>query len=101
MSNILSWVVESYGLGPRDSRNPRHIVVQARTQRDNSVLWSVSDGFNVLNKDGEWEYESMPSSRDDEFIARTRWPNADEAKHAALIAVASVGSRLGKEETNR
>jgi hypothetical protein len=85
--NGASWVVESWGLGPRDSRTPRHTVVQARTQRDNSVLWSVSDGFHVLNKKGDWEYEPIPSSRDDAFIARTRWATAEEAKAAALTAV--------------
>lgn len=48
---------------------------------DGSPLsWCVrrADGA-VLAKDGEWEYEPLPSSRDDEFIARTRWPTARTA----------------------
>jgi hypothetical protein len=41
--------------------------------------WAISDRFqNVMTVDGEWEYEPMPSSRTDDFIARTRF-TLDEA----------------------
>lgn len=36
-------------------------------------LYAVEHGGYVLNTDGEWEYEPQPSSRDDEFKARTRF----------------------------
>lgn len=41
-------------------------------------IWAVtSGGRSVLNSDGEWEFEPMPSSRTDEFIARTRFSFSD------------------------
>lgn len=41
--------------------------------------WAIICHGNVLNHDGEWEYEPFPSSRDEEFVARCRWPSAREA----------------------
>jgi hypothetical protein len=41
--------------------------------------WAIVDDRNVLNRDGEWEYEPFPSARDDGFFARCRWPTAREA----------------------
>lgn len=35
--------------------------------------WAVARRCFVLNRDGEWEYEPIPSSRDDAFKARTRF----------------------------
>lgn len=35
--------------------------------------WAVAAGRSVLNLLGEWEWEPMPSSRTDEFKARTRF----------------------------
>lgn len=32
-----------------------------------------------LNKQGEWEYQSLPSSRDEDFYERCRYKNAKEA----------------------
>lgn len=33
---------------------------------------------NCLNKNGDWEYEPMPSSRDDEFMGRCRFETFKE-----------------------
>lgn len=41
--------------------------------------WAVVDGSFVMNKEFEWEYEPLSSSRDDEFIARTRYESAEKA----------------------
>lgn len=44
-----------------------------------AVAWRSDDKYAVthigyvFNSDGEWEYEPQPSSRDDEFLARTRF----------------------------
>lgn len=46
---------------------------------DGKELWSVSGLSTVLNKDGEWEYEPLPSCRDEVFLQRTRWNSAEEA----------------------
>lgn len=40
--------------------------------------WAVCDMDDVLNRDGDWEFEPFPSSRTDEFKARTRF-SLDEA----------------------
>ena len=66
----VKWRGQQYGRGP--------------------VRWAVvlGNGYPawVLNKDGEWEYEPQPSSRDDEFFARCRWESFDEALAAAKTA---------------
>jgi hypothetical protein len=42
---------------------------------------------NVLNKAGDWEWEPMPSSRDDEFLSRCRFETAEQAIAAARAAI--------------
>lgn len=49
-----------------------------------------------LNRDGEWEYEPQPSSRDDAFIDRCRFRSLDEAaetlrKHGDYFAAEGEG----------
>lgn len=51
--------------------------------------WAVKKMGSVLSKDGEWEYEPSPSNRDDDFIARCRFSEA-EALRLAMIAVNDV-----------
>lgn len=42
--------------------------------------WAIVNGFgDVLNKDGEWEWEPQPSSRDAAFFERCRYSSAAEA----------------------
>lgn len=53
-----------------------------RIQLDGSSLWSVNHHGNVLNKDGEWEWEPQPSSRDTEFLKRCRFASVEEAVNA-------------------
>jgi len=58
--------------------------------RDGSRQWIIQNrGGDVLNRDGEWEYQPMPSSRTDEFLARTRWSDA-----RAAIAFARTALKL-------
>lgn len=45
----------------------------------------ICDGW-VLNKDGEWEYEVQPSSRDEAFYDRCRFCEFEAAYHAAIKA---------------
>jgi hypothetical protein len=37
-------------------------------------VWAIRCMQRCLNQDGFWEWEPLPSSRDDEFKARTRYP---------------------------
>jgi hypothetical protein len=48
-------------------------------------IWAVCNGGCVRNVLGEWEYEPFPSGRDDEFIARTRFPFAEAWEIASAI----------------
>jgi hypothetical protein len=50
----------------------------------NGTKWAVLDRGLVLNKSGQWEYEPIPSSRDDNFLARCRFDTFGEAYQAAL-----------------
>ena len=50
------------------------------------VMWKVHRRGAVLAKDGEWEVEPQPSSRDDEFYARCRFDTFEEALEAARAA---------------
>jgi hypothetical protein len=51
-------------------------------------MWKVLSGSGaVLGKDGEWEYEPIPSSRDEEFYAHCRFDTYEEAEAAALKAL--------------
>jgi hypothetical protein len=47
------------------------------------VRYAVTWRGRVANRDREWEFEPLPSSRDDDFIARTRFGDWEEA---AVIA---------------
>lgn len=48
-------------------------------QGDGSNLWAIREKGFCLNKDGNWEIEPTPSSRDSEFIERCRWESARAA----------------------
>lgn len=58
-------------------------------------VWAIRCMSRCLGHDGEWEFEPLPSSRDDEFKARTRWRNA-EALVAAQAAVEAGNYPGGK-----
>lgn len=53
--------------------------------------WAVRHRNNCLSRSGEWEWEPMPSGRDDDFIARCRFDTADEACSAAIRARGAQG----------
>jgi len=49
------------------------------TTPDGSGSWCISDDATTLSRDGLWEFEPRPSAREDDDLARTRWPSAVEA----------------------
>lgn len=48
-------------------------------------LWAVTRRGACLNRDGQWEFEPLPSNRDQAFFDRCRY-TLDEALRAALHA---------------
>lgn len=54
--------------------------------------WAVRNLSYCLNEDGEWEWEPTPSSRDDAFLARTRWPR-EEALARARASLRDLGEK--------
>ena len=43
---------------------------------------AVYDDGEVLNREGKWEWEPQPSSRDEDFLARCRFASLEEAVKA-------------------
>jgi hypothetical protein len=66
---------------PDDEVREREIIMVV--WRGPGDRWAISDRGNVLNRQGRWEYEPLPSSRTEAFRRRTRFPR-DEAIHPAL-----------------
>lgn len=56
-------------------------------------MWKVSHYGGTLNKDGRWEVEPQPSSRDDEYYARCRYDTYEEAEAAAKAAIEKMPKR--------
>ena len=54
--------------------NIQHFTVEKR-----ATGWSICDGRSCLNKQGFWEYDALPSHREEEFKERTRWATSQEA----------------------
>ncbi len=59
----------------------RHSVfIEARKQETGLTKWVCSTGDQTaLNGAGKFEYEPLPSNRDAEFIARTRFDSPEAA----------------------
>jgi len=57
--------------------------VKAAYQRGGARKWKIARGFDeVLNKQGQWEDEPIPSSRTDDFLARCRFDSLEECAAA-------------------
>ena len=65
----------------------RSITIERRSKKEGVFRWAVcKDGF-CFAKDNLWEWEMLPSSRDDKFLDRTRYDSLEEAWSAAGIAL--------------
>jgi hypothetical protein len=56
---------------PPDDVNAHHFTVRVEWRGDDR--WCVTDGHNCLGKDGDWDYERLPSNRTDEWLATHRF----------------------------
>lgn len=88
-SNAVRPVPTTYTLNLDDPYH-EHITVELMARAGESPnktdhdWWAVKKmGRRCLNVKGQWEYEPQPSSRNDAFFARTRWP-LDEALQRGL-----------------
>lgn len=70
------------------------IHIERAKQIEGPPKWAVRRMGECLNKQGDWEYEPMPSSRDDEFLARCRFDTPEQA-FAALGVKAPDGGQHG------
>jgi hypothetical protein len=49
------------------------------------ILWGVRRGSSIMSKyTGEFDYEPMPSQRDDDFFKEYRFDSPNEAKECYL-----------------
>jgi hypothetical protein len=80
---------------PRSSGSDA-IHIERAKQIEGPAKWAVRRHGDCLNKQGEWEYEPMPSSRDDEFLARCRFDSPAEA--LAVICKATPDSPLSGDQ---
>lgn len=76
-------VVAAYAM-PTPAGAIDEVRIERARQMRGPDLWAVRYRGDVLNKDGEWEWEPMPSGRDEAFLARARFDNAEEAIAAAI-----------------
>lgn len=64
---------------PRVYELPDEANLESVKQINGHDLWAIRKNNNCLNKNGEWEYEPMPSSRTDDFMERCRYKSIEEA----------------------
>lgn len=55
------------------------VSLDACPQIDDSILWAVRLRGYVMNRRGEFEYEPIPSDRNEAFTKRCRFETMDEA----------------------
>jgi hypothetical protein len=65
-------------LRPDGSPNDR-VTIEERSTEDSVRRWAVVRGGSVLNNEGEWEHEPMPSNRDEGFLSRCRYTTLETA----------------------
>jgi hypothetical protein len=71
-----------------DGRAIGEITINRHVYLDGSIKWAVYlRGAMVLDEDGDWVLESIPSSRTDDHIARTRF-DFEEVWSRAHVAAA-------------
>ena len=71
--------------GKLDDRNYASWVQVERRDGIERTRWAVTDMGLVLAQNGEWEFEPIPSSRDEDFLERCRFDSFDEALAAARM----------------
>jgi hypothetical protein len=73
-----------------DGRGGALVTLERAPQRDGPDRWAIRRGGNALGRDGEFEYEPLPSSRTEKFYRKYRFATVEEAlkiwrKHLRLF----------------
>lgn len=76
-------------------RKNEEVNVELAVQRDGSRLWAIRYRGDVWTREGEWEWEPMPSGRDDAFLKRARWTFDEAISEASRISLEA--QRKGRE----
>lgn len=72
------------------------VQIVSRRQLRGPKLWAVVDAIGqVLNAQGEWEWEPMPSERDADFMARCRFASPLAARDAYMRHLAAAPGAQG------
>ena len=79
--------ISGYAIPTSEKRFADEILVHRTRRPDGPPLWVVRLNGDCLNKSGQWEWEPLPSSRDDAFLDRCRFDSHTAAIYAALRAV--------------
>jgi hypothetical protein len=48
--------------------------------------WAITRAGSCFNREGEWEWEPLPSSRDDEYLMRNRYTFVEAVEKAQALA---------------
>ncbi len=62
------------------------VVIDRMGQMDGTHKWAIRDGRMCFSKKGEWEHESMPSNRPDNWVDTHRFDTFGEASAMAQAA---------------
>lgn len=74
----------------RSSPLRRDVRVKRMVQRDGSVKWAVYVSGMIVDRNGDWGFECLPSSRTEEYLAAHRFDTLPEAMRHARRAVEKV-----------
>lgn len=91
---IGSLIISEYEVEGYDDPVSPPTIVRHTSPFYKGVKWAVKwRGRNVLAKDGMWEWEPQPSSRDDQFYARCRFDSVEEALDTLLFSTDKEGPK--------
>lgn len=66
--------ITEYTVSALPEDNVNHSLFQITVAYRGRGLWAISRHRMCLGRDGEWDWESMPSERTDEWLADHRFP---------------------------
>ena len=79
MTRLTDLVVSVYFLVEPSPEYPLSWTLESAYQLTGPPKWAIRHGGDCLNRDGDLEYEPLPSSRDADFMRRCRFATAEEA----------------------